>query len=169
MFRWSQDKQMTMSDRLVFANEQTRKAVDASRAKLVGDIIYPNVDEARFAGLYSDKVSRPNIEIAQYVSALVVKRMYNLSDENFMEFLRCGAQNFRAEPLRDERHLQIAAVAVVRHAAEVHDAVGVERRGVSLRVKGNANCAGNGSWRGVSVGGVCHIADFSQNFLGVFR
>ena len=95
MFRQSQDKQMTMNDRLVFANEQTRKAVDGSRAKLVGDIIYPNVDEAKFAALFSDKGSRPNIEIAQYVSALVLKRMYNLTDENLIEFLRCGALNFQ--------------------------------------------------------------------------
>ena len=102
MFRRSQDKQMTMSDRLVFANEQTRKAVDGSRAKLVGDIIYPNVDEAKFAGLYSDKGSRPNIEIAQYVSALVLKRMYNLSDENLMEFLRCGALNFQYASVSQE-------------------------------------------------------------------
>ena len=84
MFRQSQDKQMTMSDRLVFANEQTRRAVDGSRAKLVGDNIYPHVDETKFAELFSEKGSRPNIEIAQYVSALVLKRMYNLTDENLL-------------------------------------------------------------------------------------
>ena len=114
MFRQSQDKQMTMNDRLVFANEQTRKAVDGSRAKLVGDIIYPNVDEAKFASLFSEKGSRPNIEIAQYVSALVLKRMYNLSDENLMEFLRCGAT---VNNLRGQGRIQKSKLAteIIKH------------------------------------------------------
>lgn len=95
MFRQSQDVQMTMDDRMLTANAQTKKAVDSSRAKLVGDIIYPNVDETKFKELYSETGSRPNIEIRRYVSALVLKRMYVLSDENLLEFLRCGALNFQ--------------------------------------------------------------------------
>ena len=95
MFRKSQDVQMTLNDRMFMANEQTKKAVDMSRAKLVGDIIYPNVGEAKFAGLYSETSSRPNIEIRRYVSAFVLKRMYQLSDEVLLEFLRCGALNFQ--------------------------------------------------------------------------
>lgn len=95
MFRESQDVQMTLNDRMLIANAQTKKAVDSSRAKLVGDIIYPNIDESKFSGLYSETGSRPNIEIRRYVSALVLKRMYGLSDETFLEFLRCGALNFQ--------------------------------------------------------------------------
>ena len=95
MFRESGDVQISFNDRMLFANEQTQKAVDGSRAKLVGDIIYPNIEEGRFAPLFSEKGSRPNIPIAQYVSALVLKRMYGLSDEVFLEFLRCGALNFQ--------------------------------------------------------------------------
>ena len=95
MFRTTQDLQISFSDRLLTINEQTQKAIDASRAKLVGDVIYPNVDEERFSGLYSEVFSRPNITISRYVSALVLKRMYRLSDEVFIEFLRCGALNFQ--------------------------------------------------------------------------
>ena len=40
MFRESQDIQITLDDRMLYINDQTRKALDASRAKLVGDIIY---------------------------------------------------------------------------------------------------------------------------------
>ena len=54
MFRESQDVQITLDDRMLYANDQTRKAVGLSRAKLVGDIIYPNVDENRFSGLFSE-------------------------------------------------------------------------------------------------------------------
>lgn len=95
MFRESQDIQITIDDRMLYANDQTRKAVDASRAKLVGDIIYPNIDESKFAGLFSDNGSRPNISIRRYVSALVLKRMYRMADETMIEFLRCGALNFQ--------------------------------------------------------------------------
>lgn len=95
MFRRSQDVQITLNDRMLTANTQTKKAVDSSRAKLVGDIIYPNIDETKFKGLFSEKGSRPNLEIRRYVSALVLKRMYGLSDEVMLEFLRCGALNFQ--------------------------------------------------------------------------
>ncbi len=95
MFRKGLDTQITLNDRMLYANSQTQKAVEMSRAKLVGDVIYPNVDEGRYSSLYSDKGSRPNIEIRQYVSALVLKRMYGLSDETLIEFLRCGALNFQ--------------------------------------------------------------------------
>ena len=95
MFRQTLDIQMTMNDRMLTANAQAKRAVDTSRAKLVGDIIYPNIDESKFKDLYSEIGSRPNIEVRRYVSALVLKRMYVLSDEVFLEFLRCGALNFQ--------------------------------------------------------------------------
>lgn len=95
MFRQSLDLQMTLDDRMLYANKQTRKAVESSRAKMVGDIVYPLVDESRFASLFSDAGSRPNIEIKRYVSALVLKRMYRMPDEMLIEFIRCGALNFQ--------------------------------------------------------------------------
>jgi hypothetical protein len=96
MFRKSKDEQISIFDRYLTANKQTSKAVDNSIAKLVGDIIYPNVDEERFAPLFSsDNNSRPNIEIRRYVSALILKRLYRMSDANLIEFLRCGAVNFQ--------------------------------------------------------------------------
>ncbi len=49
MFRESQDVQMTLNDHMLTANAQTKKAVDSSRAKLAGDIIYPNIDESKFS------------------------------------------------------------------------------------------------------------------------
>ena len=95
MFRMSQNVQMNLNDRMLYINDQTRKAIDSSRAKMVGDIIYPNVDESRFSGLYSSNGSRPNILICRYVSALILKRMYRLSDEVLLEFIRCGSLNFQ--------------------------------------------------------------------------
>lgn len=95
MFRKSQDVQVTLDDRMLFVNKQTKRAVDDSRAKLVGDIIYPNIDEDKFANLFSEAGSRPNIEIRKYVSFLVLERMYKLPEATALEFLRCGALNFQ--------------------------------------------------------------------------
>ena len=95
MFRTTQSLQISFENRLLTMSDQTEKAIDASRAKLVGDVIYPNVDEERFSSLFSEVFSRPNITISCYVSALVLKRMYRLSDEALIEFLRCGALNFQ--------------------------------------------------------------------------
>lgn len=95
MFRKSQNTQITLDDRMLFVNDQTKRAIDDSRAKLVGDIIYPNVDEDKFSRFFSEKGSRPNIEIRKYVSFLVLERMYKMSEANALEFLRCGALNFQ--------------------------------------------------------------------------
>lgn len=50
MFRETKDVQMSLDDRLLFADDQVKTAVDSSRAKLVGDIIYPNINEDNFRG-----------------------------------------------------------------------------------------------------------------------
>ena len=95
MFIASGNEQVTFDDRMLYANQQTKEAVAKSRAQLVADIVYPNIDEQKFAPLFSEKGSRPNIPISIYVSALILKRMYGLSDENFLEFLRSGALNLQ--------------------------------------------------------------------------
>ena len=95
MFRKDQNVQITLDDRMLFINDQTKRAINDSRAKLVGDIIYPNVDEDKFSSFFSEKDSRPNIEIRKYVSFLVLERMYKMSESNALEFLRCGALNFQ--------------------------------------------------------------------------
>lgn len=95
MFREAKNEQLTLFDRVICAGEQAKTAVEQSRAKLIGDVVYPNIDERKFAGLFSGVDSRPNIPVRQYVCALVLKRAYGLSDEVMLELLRCGALNFQ--------------------------------------------------------------------------
>lgn len=95
MFREAKDDQLSLFDRFACSGKQAQTAVEQSRAKLIGDIVYPNIDERKFAGLFSGVDSRPNIPVRQYVSALVLKRAYGLSDEVMLELLRCGALNFQ--------------------------------------------------------------------------
>ena len=95
MFRLSSTEQGNMLNPLNNASLQAQKAVENSRAKLVGDFVYPNVDEGKFAPFFSENGSRPNISIRRYVSALILKRMYRMPDETMLEFLRSGAMNFQ--------------------------------------------------------------------------
>lgn len=95
MFREAKDEQLSLFDRVVCATAQAKTAVEQSRAKLIGDVVYPNIDERKFSGLFSGVDSRPNIPVRQYVCALVLKRAYGLSDEVMLELLRCGALNFQ--------------------------------------------------------------------------
>lgn len=95
MFRKAKADQISVFDRYDTAGEQAKAAVENSRAKLVGDVIYPNVDEAKFAGLYSTIASRPNIPVNRYVCALILKRMYGVSEAVLIEILRSGALNFQ--------------------------------------------------------------------------
>ena len=132
MFRKSKDEQISIFDRYLTANKQTSKAVDNSVAKLVGDIIYPNVDEERFAPLFSsDNNSRPNIEIRRYVSALILKRLYRMSDANLIEFLRCGAVNFQYALHTTGQDLQpLSEVSLYRFRAKVLEYK--EEKGIDL-------------------------------------
>ena len=132
MFRKSKDEQISIFDRYLTANKQTSKAVDNSVAKLVGDIIYPNVDEERFAPLFSsNNNSRPNIEIRRYVSALILKRLYRMSDANLIEFLRCGAVNFQYALHTTGQDLQpLSEVSLYRFRAKVLEYK--EEKGIDL-------------------------------------
>ena len=53
MFRKAQNYQISLNDRFLFANDQAKKALESSRAKMVGDVIFPNVDEVRTAVRFS--------------------------------------------------------------------------------------------------------------------
>ena len=59
MFRKDQNVQITLDNRMLFINDQTKRAIDDSRAKLVGDIIYPNVDEDKFPRSLAKQVPAP--------------------------------------------------------------------------------------------------------------
>ena len=69
--------------------------------------------------------------------ALGIVRLLHQNAVGVQDFL----EDLRAEPFRDQRDFQIAAVAVVGIRTEIHDAVGVEGRTVALGVQGNADSA----------------------------
>ena len=48
------------------------------------EVIFPAIDEERFAVLYSDKGSRPNTPVNIIISCLVIKELFDLTDERLV-------------------------------------------------------------------------------------
>lgn len=51
------------------------------------DEIFPAIDEERFSVLYSDKASRPNTPVNVIIGALIIKELFDYSDDEVVENL----------------------------------------------------------------------------------
>lgn len=71
----------------IYYGKQGTDAIDA-KFRLVGDFIYPNVDEKKFACLYSDVASRPNTPVRLCISALVLKELTHMTDKELISNIR---------------------------------------------------------------------------------
>lgn len=60
---------------------------EKSWAKIFADKIFPAIDEKRFSVLYSDKASRPNTPVNVIVGALIIKELFDYSDDEIVENL----------------------------------------------------------------------------------
>ena len=58
-----------------------KKALNNSWAKIFADEIFPNIDEERFSVLYSSKSSRPNAPVNVIIGALIIKELFDYSDD----------------------------------------------------------------------------------------
>ena len=63
------------------------KPIELSWAKVFADEIFPAIDEKRFSVLYSDKASRPNTPVNVIVSALIIKELFDYSDDEMVKIL----------------------------------------------------------------------------------
>ena len=61
--------------------------MEKSRAKIFADEIFPAIDEERFSVLYSDKASRPNAPVNVIIGALIIKELFDYSDDEIVENL----------------------------------------------------------------------------------
>ncbi|MEI3281843.1 MAG: transposase [Enterocloster sp.] len=67
--------------------ERERKALEKSWAKIFADEIFPAIDEERFSVLYSNKASRPNAPVNVIIGALIIKELFDYSDDEIVENL----------------------------------------------------------------------------------
>ncbi len=86
-FRANDCQQLSLNDKLMNLTEREKKALDKSWAKVFADEIFPAIDEERFSVLYSDKVSRPNTPVNVIIGALIIKELFDYSDDEIVENL----------------------------------------------------------------------------------
>ena len=87
VFRANACQQLSLNDKLMNLTEREKKALDKSWAKIFADEIFPAIDEEHFSVLYSDKVSRPNTPINVIIGALIIKELFDYSDDEIVENL----------------------------------------------------------------------------------
>ena len=78
---------MSFSDTLFGLTAREQKALENSWAEVFAKEVFPTIDETPFAVLYSDKASRPNTPVNVIIGALILKELFNLSDDEVVEDL----------------------------------------------------------------------------------
>ena len=87
-----------------------RKALENSWAKVFAEEIFPAIDEKPFAVLYSDKASRPNTPVNVTIGALIIKELFDYTDDEMVENLMFDPRmqyalhttSFEEQPLSDK-------------------------------------------------------------------
>ena len=109
-YRANQCQQISIFDRSLCLTERERKCLEKSWAKVFSDEIFPAIDEDRFRVLYSENASRPNTPVNVIVGALIIKELFDLSDDEVVESLMLDIHyqyalrttSFEEQPLSDK-------------------------------------------------------------------
>lgn len=109
-FRENDTQQLSFFSSLSGLTEREKTALDRSWAKVFADDIFPSIDEERFRCLYSDKASRPNNPVNVIIGALILKELFDLSDDEVVEDLMLDPRfqyalhttEFEEQPLSDK-------------------------------------------------------------------
>lgn len=86
-FKTNDCQQLSLDDSFMNLTKRERKALEKSWAKIFADEIFPAIDEERFSVLYSDKASRPNAPVNVIIGALIIKELFDYSDDEIVENL----------------------------------------------------------------------------------
>lgn len=109
-YRPNQSQQLSIFDRSLRLTERERKCLEKSWAKVFSDEIFPAIDEDRFRVLYSETASRPNTPVNVIVGALIIKELFDLSDDEVVENLMLDVHyqyalhttSYEEQPLSDK-------------------------------------------------------------------
>lgn len=101
---------MSFSDTLFGLTAREQKALENSWAEVFAKEVFPTIDETPFAVLYSDKASRPNTPVNVIIGALILKELFNLSDDEVVEDLLLDPRfqyalhttSFEEQPISDK-------------------------------------------------------------------
>ena len=87
-FHLNNAQQMALDDSLLSLTERERKYLNNSWAETFSKKIFPFIDEDRFSVLYSDNpASRPNNPVNIYFGLLILREVFNQSDEEALNSL----------------------------------------------------------------------------------
>ena len=86
-FKPNDCQQLSFDDSFIALTEREKKALEKSWAKIFADEIFPAIDEERFSVLYSDKASRSNSPVNVIIGALIIKELFDYSDDEIVENL----------------------------------------------------------------------------------
>lgn len=109
-FKENSCQQISIMDSFSGLTAREQKALERSWAKVFADEIFPAIDEKRFSVLYSDKASRPNAPINVIIGALIIKELFDYSDDEIVENLMLDLHlqyalhttSFEEQPLSDK-------------------------------------------------------------------
>lgn len=110
-FRSNSSQQYSFSDTVYNLTARERKALENSWAKVFAEEVFPAIDEERFRVLYSDRAqSRSNTPVNVIVGAMIIKEMFQISDDEVVENLMLDPRyqyalhttSFDEQPLSDK-------------------------------------------------------------------
>lgn len=109
-FKTNKYQQITLEDSFLTLNERTMKFVLNSWAKGFSEIVFPAINEQRFAVLYSEnKSSRPNAPVNAVLGSLILKEIFGLTDDELLASILCDVRfqfalhttSFEEQPFSD--------------------------------------------------------------------
>lgn len=153
-FKLNKYQQINLEDNFLLLSERIKKFVANSWAKGFADIVFPAINEERFAVLYSDNAaSRPNSPVNAVVGSMILKEMHNLTDDELLASILCDVRfqyalhttSFKEQPFSDRtfsrfrerlyQHTQETGVDLLQEEMEAMAQVFVEYLNINPSMK----------------------------------
>ena len=109
-FRKNNNQQIALDDITNSLTKRERNILEKSWAKNFAERIFPIIDEKKYSILYSEKASRPNTPVNIIIGALVLKELFELTDDEMVETLMfdiryryaLNTTSYEEQPLSDK-------------------------------------------------------------------
>ena len=110
-FHTNSSQQYSLTDITNNLTDREKKALENSWAKIFAEEIFPSIDEERFRVLYSDRTQcRSNTPVNICVGALIIKELFQISDDEIVENLMLDPRyqyalhttSYEEQPLSDK-------------------------------------------------------------------
>jgi len=153
-FKLNKYQQINLEDNFLLLSERIKKFIANSWAKGFADIVFPAINEERFAVLYSDNAaSRPNSPVNAVVGSMILKELFNLTDDELLASILCDVRfqyalhttSFKEQPFSDRtfsrfrerlyQHTQETGVDLLQEEMEAMAQVFVEYLNINPSMK----------------------------------